>query len=107
MKEILFCHISKEKPNASALGAFNQALSSGATMAEAKKAASEAVKSDDTITDVKRYGADSNVFQPWNKIPSYNRSTYGGVRRVMVLDRMTGATVLAPWRGPGARKRKK
>ena len=44
MKMILFCHISKEKPNASALGAFNQALSSGATMAEAKKAASEAVK---------------------------------------------------------------
>lgn len=46
MKMILFCHILKEMPNSAGFGAFNQVLSSGGSMAEARKAASEAAKSD-------------------------------------------------------------
>lgn len=46
MKMILFCHILKEYPNAAGFGAFNQVLSSGGSMTEARKAASEAAKSD-------------------------------------------------------------
>lgn len=46
MKTILLDCIKKEKPNAAAFGAFNQVLSMGGTMTEAKKAASEAAKSD-------------------------------------------------------------
>ena len=63
MKEILFCHISKEKPNAAALGAFNQVLSSGGSMTEAKRAASEAAKSDGASSEPQYEVSVKDIFQ--------------------------------------------
>lgn len=49
MKMILFFHILKERPNSAGFGAFNQVVSSGGSMTEARKAASEAAKNKKTM----------------------------------------------------------
>lgn len=49
MKAILFCHLLKELPNSAAFGAFNSTISSGGSMSEAKKAASEVAKKEASL----------------------------------------------------------
>lgn len=60
---ILFCHILKEMPNSAGFGAFNQVLSSGGSMTEARKAASEAAKSDGASSEPQYEVSVKDIFE--------------------------------------------
>nr|WP_176705497.1 hypothetical protein [Arthrobacter sp.] len=52
--------------------------------------------------DIERYRAHSNIFRAWNEIHQDFKTVIDGQRTCLALDTFTGATCLAPWRGPQA-----
>lgn len=80
MKTILFCHILKEMPNSAGFGAFNQVLSSGGSMSEARKAASNAAKSDGASSEPQYEVSVKDIFQDISLLnPTRNEMSSVGV----------------------------
>ena len=89
MRQVLFNEICKERPNKSALGAFNRALGGGASLQQAQTAAENAPAESKKSNSEKKYG-----LQPDGSFIASNMKQFGPKVEAMASQKNPGSVIL-------------